>query len=385
MAVVDFTGADLNNAAALMRALTDELILNHHFDSNWNNVNANATRDAADVLRWLSRPVGETFYQDGAAMLIGVNAETFAGGIPTHLGLAISNVTFATMDPGSGDYWDDSTFGTNSSEYFAPPNNTSHATTNSHCGVSELSGSNFTSARLITSPTSTSTSPTSPLSFYVVVEPTPGVYRQFGFGEMCKFRTDWEGGYFTTASAQSSINFRSSVNRLFGSGSTDNSDSNHHDAGLIVWAPGWTGILQTDSTNGRGWMRGIVNDVQSDPVGFGIQTCWPCMGWSARDMLSYHHLAPSTITLQSPRERQIIFGYNRRDYDNAAAEFHPMGFLPDIWPAVIQDVDAGSVIEPISGRKFMVVPYRTKQIDDDIANGTGKFGILIENPALVVT
>jgi hypothetical protein len=82
----------------------------------------------------------------------------------------------------------------------------------------------------------------------------------------------------------------------------------------------------------------------------------------------------------------VLFGGNQQDwYQDQTFEIHPMGQFPDLYQAVVTDIDAYGVFQDPDGSKYMCVPHLTKLVSELGSNGTGRHGILIKNPDLVVT
>lgn len=388
MPVINASAGDLTDVKSILRWFTDELITNHRFTARFGDVNGSAVWTGTDIRRWLDRPQSETFYNQ-YDMTFGIQESGDSRGsdlTPLSLGLQVSHTLFSTLDPGSGNRWTDTTWTQNANvlQNFPPDQTTSGATFGgSPCGVDNLEGTSFISARIITSPTSTSATPSEPLYFYCVVEYETGKFRKFGFGEILKYY-DWTGGLFVMGDIYSitSGTFYNQERALFGSGIPNESAFlySRDEASGHIYAPGWTGVADTNLAGGRGWM--VFQAIDS-----ANQRCWPCMGWDARNALIYFQQSPSSFSLQSERLPAIIFGANQQRYDLVGFEIHPIGVIPDVFQAVITDFDAYGVFQDSAGDKFMVVPHISKLVSETTSSlfGSGRHGILIKNPDLTVT
>lgn len=395
MAVIDAVAGDLVSEATLVRWITDELVANHRFTARFGDVNATSTWTVTDTLRWMDRPQSETFYQD-SDILWGIRDSDSTRGQdsqPISIGMQLGNALWSAIgEPGSGNRWNDSTWYQDASviENFCPPDvDNASATGCSPIGVDNLAGGNYIGARMITSPTSNSATPSEPLYFYIVVEYAIGKFRKFGFGELCKYY-DWEGGIFCMGDiygSSSSSGLYNTTRSLFGSGNAGGSatDNTRDESPGCVYAPGWTGILKTDGLNGRGWMK--CQSVGDIGTGDG-QNAWPALGWDARmGGIQFIGQSPSSFSLQSERVPAVLFGGNQKFHDGVDFEVHPMGAFPDLFQAVITNVDAYGVFADTDGQKYMVVPHINKLIDETTVSnqGSGRHGVLIRNPALVTT
>lgn len=395
MPIINASAGDLIDENTLLRWVTDELIANHRFTARHGDVNDSSVWDAADTQRWLDRPASETFYgaTAGSDMTIGIrNSDDVRGqdGQPIDIAIQVAHDLFTTFDPGSGDRWSDATWRQDSGvqEAVQPAQgDTPTAAIGAPVGVDLLAGGSYIQARIITSPDSASATPNEPLYFYVVVELSIGKFRKFGWGEVCKYYP-WDGGLFAMGDVWgvTSSNFYNTTRALFGSNHSNTSappQNNVDGAHAYIYAPGWTGKLDTDVNEGRGWTTtySIAN-----PGGSDQQRAWPALGWDARNGLNFMSQSPSGFSLQSERNPAVIFGGNQRLHDGIDFEIHPMGTFPDIFQAVISDVDAYGVFQDSAGDKFMVVPHINK-LTSEFTNGqnSGRHGILIKNPDLVVT
>ena len=395
MAVIDALAGDLVDVDTLLRWITDELVANHRFTARFGDVNAGLPFTVTDTLRWLDRPQAETFYQD-SDILWGIrNSDSIRGqdSSTISIGLQLGNALWSAIgEPGSGNRWNDTTWTQDASVIpnFSPDMR-DDGSTNGCCpmGVDRLDSGSVIGARMITSPTSGSATPSEPLYFYIVVEYAIGKFRKFGFGELCKYY-DWEGGIFCMGDIYGSSNasgLYNSTRSLFGSGNGGGSatDNFRDEAAGVIYAPGWTGILKTDGLNGRGWMTNqSVGDIGTSDG----QNAWPALGWDARmGGIQFIGQSPSSFSLQSERVPAVLFGGNQKFDSGVDFEVHPMGAYPDLFQAVITNVDAYGVFADTDGQKYMVVPHINKLIDESTTSseGSGRHGLLIRNPALVTT
>lgn len=396
MPIINASAGDLTDEDSLLRWVTDELIANHRFTARFGDVNGTAVLDAADTLRWMDRPAAETFYgaTAGSDMCIGIrNSDSTRSqdSQPIDIGIQVAHDLFATFDPASGNRWNDTAWTTDSGvqEAVQPAQgDTPTGVIGASVAVDLLAAGSYIQARIITSPDSASATPNEPLYFYVVVEYAVGKFRKFGWGEVCKYYP-WDGGLFAMGDVWGSSGtggLYNTTRALFGSchSIAASPPSNNQDqAHSYIYAPGWTGKLDTDVNEGRGWCTtySIAN-----PGGSTQQRAWPALGWDARNGLAFHAQSPSGFSLQSERNPAVIFGGNQRLHDGVDFEIHPMGTFPDLFQAVITDVDAYGVFQDSAGDKYMVVPHINKLVDEFTAGqNSGRHGILIKNPDLVVT
>lgn len=402
MPIIDASAGDLTGPDALMRWVTDELITNHRFTSRWGSVNGTSVFNAGDTIRWLDRPASETFYGDypiciGLRESISTRSQDSE---PIGIGMQIANDLFNNFWPVSNPVpW--SGTGGGGTDWIQDPavrlalpppcdRNTGACTgtipAGNPIGVDKLTDANspFIRARMITNPTSTSATPSEPFYCYVVVEYQTGYFRKFGFGELLKYYP-FDGGIFALGDIWGNSSGAYANNKAnFAAGSIVNigTSSGRDESPGNIFAPGWNGILTSDCTNGRGWMslQPYTSTIGNDP---GVQ--WPAMGWTYSTPLIYFGQSPSSFSLQSERVPAVLFGGNQKDwYQSSTFEIHPMGQFPDLYQAVVTDIDAYGVFQDQDGSKFMCVPHFTKLVSE-FGNGSGRHGIFIKNPGLTVT
>ena len=176
MAVIDALAGDLVDVDTLLRWITDELVANHRFTARFGDVNAGLPFTVTDTLRWLDRPQAETFYQD-SDILWGIrNSDSIRGqdSSTISIGLQLGNALWSAIgEPGSGNRWNDTAWTQDASVIpnFSPDMR-DDGSTNGCCpmGVDRLDSGSFIGARMFTSPTSGSATPSEPLYVYSVVE-----------------------------------------------------------------------------------------------------------------------------------------------------------------------------------------------------------------------
>jgi len=240
-------------------------------------------------------------------------------------------------------------------------------------------------ARLITSPTSGSATPSEELYFYVIIEVDIDIYTKFGFGEVVKL-LPWEGGHFVSGDEYNDALDMDTDNNNFlqGPAAAENYDAsgNANNAPPGVWTNDWNSANNTQEF-GFGWMLSPARGGASfDAPTHYTAAILPHMRGNGKEIFGY---SPSPFSGQSERWPIYWFGgFNQRDYSNGTgAEVAPMAIFPDVFLAEITNVDAYSVFQDTFGEKFMVVPVHTKS-----GSGVGsseKWGYLFRNPDLVVT
>lgn len=241
----------------------------------------------------------------------------------------------------------------------------------------------YVGAKLITSPTSASATPSEPLYFYLIVEISTGVYTQFAIGELVKLN-DFSGGMFfsgnpVTRYTEPDIEADSQYWLQGFSSPNVREESRTGQAPGGVWSDDWTTAGLTDA-EGRGWLSfGSGGTMPGAADGSHYHaSIFPHYRGNGRELIGF---SPSPFSGQSERWPLVVFGAFGSDVNyNTTLEHAPMGVFPDVFLADITNVDAGSVFIDDYGEIFYVVPFHTKTGSGD--GSTEKWGYLIRNPAL---
>lgn len=254
-------------------------------------------------------------------------------------------------------------------------------------GMSGLEAGNYVRARLITSPTADSATPSEELYFILIVESQTDVYRQMSFGEAVKAVDAVTGCWFASGSDFQTAQDIDAENNswLQGIAGSTSYNENFNTAGspFCVWAPNYAGVATDTNEYGFGWhMAGAYGSgVSFDaPTQFFLGVI-PHYWGNGKELIGY---SPSAFSGQSERWPITCYGgFGNRGYVASGGTYAPLCTIPDVFLAEITNVDAYSVFEDDYGERFLVVPIYSKAGSGD--GSSEKWGYLIRNPALVVT
>jgi len=371
MPVFDIAVANLDNESDLLDGICDELVANHHFVDERDN----GTVGSNDKERWVQRTAANTFHGD-VPITVGFRKVTAA---PNDVSLEII-LTHETYDIASATdtrVWADFT-GTPIG--WTTPASSPDSVPFAGGLALDATTPPYIRARLITSPGSGTASAAEELYFYVVLETETNKFTSFGFGEMVKL-VPFAGGLFQTFNRVTSLGLQGGMQVLLGCGIVGALASSANAGGMpgAVFSSDWGPALA--DTGGNGWLQ--MSSFGDQTPGL-QQNTWPCIMYHPQANLG-HLIArsPSGFSLQSQRWPCVAFGSLSNDHENSYLGHAPMGILPDLFIADINNVASYGVFSEANGERFMVVPYLTKAGSG--ANSSEKFGALIRNPALTVT
>jgi len=242
----------------------------------------------------------------------------------------------------------------------------------------------YTSAQLLISQDADLASPTEPLHFILILETSPGVYRQMSFGEVVKL-VDWVGGHYFSGSYFNESQAIDANGFAWNQGAHNNvwdyTLSAANPGGL--WQSDWVNVGDTQAnTAGRGWLRfGAQGSVSLDAPTHYNAAIYPHHNGAGGYLIGF---SPSAFSGQSEAYPLTVFGtYNTNSYTGTQPEHAPMAIVPGVFVADITNLDSGSVFQdPNTSEKFLVIPFYTKAGSDN--GSTEKWGYLIRNPDLTV-